>query len=150
MERLTFIDANFHQLSETADKSERYAIDRGIISTFEDGRNRCYYVSAVPWLKNANREEASAFRRKLEKLNPEARFEMLELETIRHLNLEGVCSDFEITNCWTTTQDCDYFGAYGYYLLKNGREISDPGKERTDVYFGFWLIPGQEKRIVMP
>ena len=149
MERLNFVDVDLHQLDEVADKSERFAIDFGICQNGYGRRRHCF-ISASPWLKNANREEASAFRRKLEKLNPEARFEMLELETIRHLNLEGVCSDFEITNCWTTTQDCDYFGAYGYYLLKNGREISDPGKERTDVYFGFWLIPGQEKRIVMP
>jgi len=149
MKKLRFVDAKFHQLSETDDKSERYAIDFGISTELGDRRDHCF-VSAVPWLKNADRGAAMDFKKKLEELNPNVYFELLSIERIKRLNLRGARVGFEIRNCWTRSKNFDYFGPYSYYLLKNGRIITDPGKEKTDVYFVFWTVSGQEKAIVMP
>jgi len=149
MERLNFVDVNFHQLPETAGKSERFAIDLGVLKNGYGRRRRCF-ISAVPWLKDANREAVSVFRRKLEELNPNVCFEMLCLEDIGYLNIKGRYSDFKILNCWTRDEDCDFFGAYGCYMVKNGVKVSDPGTGLTDAYFKFWVIPGQEKNIIMP
>ena len=149
MERLNFVDVDLHQLDEVADKSERFAIDFGICQNGYGMRRHCF-ISASPWLKNANREEASAFRRKLEELNPDVCFELPGLEDVGHVNIKGRYSDFRILNCWTRDEDCDFFGAYGSYMVKNGVKLSDPGTGKTDVYFKFWVIPKQEKRIMMP
>lgn len=148
MEKLKFVDVNFHQLPETAGKSARFAIDLGVKDGYER-RTHCF-VSAAPWLKNVTRGEVSDFQRELEKLNPDVCFELLSLEDIGYLNIKGRYSDFKILNCWTSNQDCDYFGAYGCYMVKNGAKLSDPGTGKTDVYFMFWVIPGREKNIVMP
>lgn len=149
MEKLIFVDANFHQLPETADKSERFAIDLGVSQNGYGRRNHCF-VSAIPWLKDVNRQEVSGFRKQLEDLNPDVSFELLGLEDIGYLNIKGRYSNFKILNCWTTDQDCDFFGAYGTYMLKNGVKLSDPGTGKTDVYFKFWAISGHEKPIIMP
>lgn len=149
MKTIRFVDVNFHQISGTDDPSKRYAVDFGILVNPGDRRDHCF-VSAVPLLKDADKGAAMDFKKELEKLNPDVYFELLTLEKIKSLNLRGKHFGFEIRDCWTRTKSFDYFGAYGYYLLKNGRIMADPGKDKTDVYFMFWTISGQEKPIVLP
>ena len=153
MERLNFVDVHLNQLTEAAEKEERYAIDLGIGSRFGGewlpGENCHCFVSAEPWLKGVNKKAAIDFCRKLEEINPDVKFALLYLEQISLLNTLGKNQDFRILNCWTRSTCDDWHGRVdGYYSLTNGRSIVDWGENETDVYFVFAFIPGQEKSIV--
>ena len=156
MEKLKFVDVNLNQLTEADDKTARYAIDLGINTRFGGtwllGREHTHcFVGAKPWLTWVDRDAAYAFCRKLEELNPGVEFGLLYLEQIELLNKLGGNQDFKILNCWTRNTDDDWHGRVdGYYSLRRGRLVSDWGENKTDVYFVFGFVPGQEKAIVIP
>ena len=155
MEKLQFVDAKLHHISENVDKSERYAIDLGVRSTFArrnlPKENYHFFVSAKPWAYNLNLREAYAFLKEIEQLNPNIAVDLLEDEQIYKLNQLGFAVDFRITNCWTCSSCTDWHGRIdGYYSLKNGKRIVDWGENKTDVYVVFGFKSGQENSVVLP
>ena len=155
MEKIKFVDANLHQISDDAPQSIRYAIDLGVRSTFAKRnlpREDChFFVSANPWKRHINMRDTYAFLSEMRTLNPDVAFGLLELEQIDMLNYWGKTGDFCITDCWTCSTLDDWHGRIdGYYSLTDRKAVVDWGENETDVYVVFGFVPGQEKTIILP
>ena len=155
MEKIIFVDANLHPISENSPHDLRYAIDLGVRSWFAGHwlpeYDLHHFVSATPWKKHVNKKDAYAFLREIKKLNPDVIFGLLELNQLYALNRLGYKVGFEITDCWTCSTCDDWHGRVdGYYSLTNGETLVDWGENETDVHIVFGFKPGEEKKIIFP
>lgn len=155
METLKFVDAFFNEISPETDKEQRYAVDLGIRRFLAEewlpADNLHFFLSVIPWIKNADKRETAAFMQNLKRRNPEVTFGLPGIKQIDLLNYLGKEAGFKIKNSWTSSSYEDWHGRTdGYYSLKDGRTIIDWGETKTDTHIIFGFVPGTEKQIILP
>lgn len=155
METLKFVDAFFNEISPETDKEQRYAVDLGIRRFLAEewlpADNLHFFLSVIPWIKNADKRETAAFMQNLKRLNPEVTFGLPGIKQIDLLNYLGKEASFKIKNSWTSSSYEDWHGRTdGYYALKDGRTLIDWGETKTDTHIIFGFVPGTEKQILQP
>ena len=153
MEKIKFVDSSFKEVLPNVSVERRFAVDLGVrcgyVKRWLPMENLHFFVSASPWAKGMDKNEAEKFILALKRKNPEVQFSLLNLEQIDKLNLLGKTEGFQILNCWTSSYHLDKHGRLeGFCSLSDGQQVVDWGKNKTDVYILFGFVPEQEKQVV--
>ncbi len=154
MKKLIFVDSSFRELPFSAPIEQRYAVDLGVRDMLAGdklpARGLHFFVSAVPWKKNVDRDEIQVFTSKFAALNPEVKFGLLSENQIDCLNSLSEQSGFKITNCATSECPKAVQKTIWSNSLESSRAVAKWWKSKADVYVVFGYPAGQEKQCILP